>query len=135
MSVSRRQFLESAAATSLAAQLAQGASVDKKTGMPTRILGKTGDGSRNNWFVALLTNGEGWHNNHHATPRACSQGHRWWEIDLTYTFVRGLQLVGLAWDVVPVRVPTQYRSQESVVISETVDRGQRTEDSKAPPAV
>jgi len=42
MSVSRRQFLESAAATSLAAQLVQGASVDKKTGMPTRILGKTG---------------------------------------------------------------------------------------------
>lgn len=73
----------------------------------------TNDQSRNNWFVALLTNGEGWHNNHHATPRACSQGHRWWEIDLTFTFVRMLQVVGLAWDVVPVRVPSQYRSQEA----------------------
>jgi stearoyl-CoA desaturase (delta-9 desaturase) len=66
---------------------------------------ETSDHSRNNWVVALLTNGEGWHNNHHATPRACSQGHRWWEIDLTFTFVRMLEVVRLAWDVVPVRVP------------------------------
>jgi stearoyl-CoA desaturase (delta-9 desaturase) len=73
---------------------------------------ETSDRSRNNWFVALLTNGEGWHNNHHATPRACSQGHRWWEIDLTFTFVRMLQTVGLAWDVVPVRVPKHI--QDSV---------------------
>jgi stearoyl-CoA desaturase (delta-9 desaturase) len=65
----------------------------------------TSDKSRNNVVVALLTNGEGWHNNHHATPRACSQGHRWWELDLTFTFVRLLQQVGLARDVVPVRVP------------------------------
>jgi stearoyl-CoA desaturase (delta-9 desaturase) len=70
---------------------------------------RTSDRSRNNWFVALLTNGEGWHNNHHATPRACSQGHRWWELDLTFTFVRLLQCVGLAWDVVPVKVPAQVR--------------------------
>ena len=62
----------------------------------------TADRSRNNVMVALLTNGEGWHNNHHATPRACSQGHRWWEIDLTFTAVRALELVGLARDVVPV---------------------------------
>ncbi len=73
----------------------------------------TNDGSRNNWFVALLTNGEGWHNNHHATPRACSQGHRWWEIDLTYTFVRALQKVGLAWDVVPVKVPKHIREADA----------------------
>ncbi len=66
---------------------------------------ETADRSHNNVLVALLTNGEGWHNNHHATPRACSQGHRWWEVDLTYSFVRLLQVVGLAWDVVPVKVP------------------------------
>lgn len=65
----------------------------------------TNDHSTNNWFVALLTNGEGWHNNHHAAPRACSQGHRWWELDLTFTFVRLLQFFRLAWDVVPVKVP------------------------------
>ena len=61
------------------------------------------DGSRNNILVALLTNGEGWHNNHHASPRTCSQGHRWWEIDLTFVAVWLMQLVGLAWDVIPVR--------------------------------
>jgi fatty-acid desaturase len=65
----------------------------------------THDDSRNNLLVGLVSNGEGWHNNHHASPRACSQGHRWWEIDLTSTFVRALQLVGLAWDVAPVKVP------------------------------
>jgi len=64
---------------------------------------ETADRSRNNVVVALLTNGEGWHNNHHANPRACSQGHRWWEIDLTFSAVRALQLVGLARDVVPVQ--------------------------------
>jgi stearoyl-CoA desaturase (delta-9 desaturase) len=66
---------------------------------------ETNDHSTNNWLVALLTNGEGWHNNHHAAPRACSQGHRWWELDLTFTFVRLLQVVGLAWDVAGVKVP------------------------------
>jgi stearoyl-CoA desaturase (delta-9 desaturase) len=75
---------------------------------------KTGDNSTNNWFVALLTNGEGWHNNHHATPRACSQGHRWWELDLTYSFVRLLQCVGLAWDVAPVKVPAHIREKRDL---------------------
>jgi stearoyl-CoA desaturase (delta-9 desaturase) len=64
----------------------------------------TNDASRNNWFVAMLTNGEGWHNNHHAAPRAASHGHRWWEIDLTFTFVRMLEMVGLAKQVVPIKV-------------------------------
>lgn len=66
----------------------------------------TGDRSRNNWAVALLTNGEGWHNNHHAAPRAAAHGfHRWWEVDLTYAFIWGLEKVGLATRVVPVQVP------------------------------
>jgi stearoyl-CoA desaturase (delta-9 desaturase) len=79
---------------------------------------QTGDQSRNNWVVALLTNGEGWHNNHHATPRACSQGHRWWEIDLTFTFVRLLEAAGLAWDVVPVRVPKHIQSPSPEVAAD-----------------
>jgi stearoyl-CoA desaturase (delta-9 desaturase) len=73
---------------------------------------ETNDRSTNNWWVAILTNGEGWHNNHHAAPRACSQGHRWWEVDLTFTFVRGLQLVGLAWDIAPVKVPAHLRDRK-----------------------
>ena len=64
----------------------------------------TKDESTNCWWVAVLTNGEGWHNNHHAAPRAASHGHRWWEIDLTYTFVCTLERVGLAKNVVPVKV-------------------------------
>ncbi len=43
----------------------------------------TGDDSRNNWFLALITMGEGWHNNHHAYQSSVRQGFRWWEIDLT----------------------------------------------------
>ena len=52
-----------------------------------------------------MTNGEGWHNNHHASPRAAAHGHRWWEIDLTYWTIVALKWVGLAWKVVPVKVP------------------------------
>ena len=44
----------------------------------------TGDDSRNNWWLALITLGEGWHNNHHAYMAAARQGFRWWEIDVTY---------------------------------------------------
>lgn len=64
---------------------------------------QTGDNSRNNWFVALVSNGEGWHNNHHAEPRAASHGHRWWEFDVTWLTIRVLQAVGLATDVVAPR--------------------------------
>jgi fatty-acid desaturase len=57
---------------------------------------KTGENSRNNWFVALISNGEGWHNNHHGDQRSAAHGHRWWELDVTYLTIRGLELVGLA---------------------------------------
>ncbi len=60
---------------------------------------ETDDNSRNNMLVAIITNGEGWHNNHHADPSSASNQHRWWEFDLTYLFLRLLVLLGLAWDV------------------------------------
>jgi stearoyl-CoA desaturase (delta-9 desaturase) len=60
----------------------------------------TQDGSRNNWLVGLVSNGEGWHNNHHAEPRCAAHGHRWWELDVSYLTIRALELVGLASDVV-----------------------------------
>src|SRR3954462_4002073 len=66
---------------------------------------ETGENSRNNWIVALLTNGEGWHNNHHANQRSASHGHHWWEIDLTYWTILLLRAVGLATDVVPASGP------------------------------
>lgn len=64
----------------------------------------TADDSRNNWLIALLTMGEGWHNNHHHCPSAARQGFRWWEIDLTYYLLRVLASVGLIWDLRPVRI-------------------------------
>jgi stearoyl-CoA desaturase (delta-9 desaturase) len=60
----------------------------------------TDDESRNCWWVALLTHGEGWHNNHHAHPRMARHGHRWWELDTTYALIRVLRALGLARDVV-----------------------------------
>jgi len=59
----------------------------------------TPDTSRNNWWIALLTLGEGWHNNHHHYMACARQGFRWWEVDVTYYALRGLAAVGLIWDL------------------------------------
>jgi stearoyl-CoA desaturase (delta-9 desaturase) len=61
---------------------------------------ETRDNSRNLWWVALLAYGEGWHNNHHAYPAMARHGHKWWEFDATFQFIRLLACLGLAWDVV-----------------------------------
>lgn len=61
-----------------------------------------GDDSKNLWWVALVTFGEGWHNNHHAYQKAANYGHRWWEIDTTYWMIRAMQAIGLAWNVAPI---------------------------------
>ena len=60
---------------------------------------ETGDRSTNCWWVALLTYGEGWHNNHHAFPSSARQGLRRWEVDMTWWLVRGLEATGLAWKI------------------------------------
>jgi len=62
----------------------------------------TPDHSRNNFWLALLTFGEGWHNNHHHYPAAARQGFFWWEVDLTYYLLRGLAALGLIRDLRPV---------------------------------
>lgn len=59
----------------------------------------TGDDSRNNLWLALLTLGEGWHNNHHHFMASARQGFYWWEIDPTYYVLRGLAAVGVVWDL------------------------------------
>lgn len=61
---------------------------------------ETGENSRNNWLVALVSNGEGWHNNHHADQRSAAHGHRWWELDVTYLTIYLLEKLGLASEVV-----------------------------------
>lgn len=63
----------------------------------------TGDLSRNNWWVAVLAFGEGWHNNHHAFEHSARHGLEWWQVDMTWYVVKLLQTVGLAHDV---KLPT-----------------------------
>lgn len=59
----------------------------------------TGDTSRNNWWLAVITLGEGWHNNHHAYQRSTRQGFRWYEFDPTYYALKALSWVGVVWDL------------------------------------
>jgi stearoyl-CoA desaturase (Delta-9 desaturase) len=72
----------------------------------------TRDHSRNNLWLALLTFGEGWHNNHHHFPGAARQGFYWWEIDLTYYSLRLLAALGLIWDL--RQVPSHIRDARRI---------------------
>ncbi len=67
---------------------------------------RNGDESRNNAIFGVLAFGEGWHNNHHAFPTSARHGLAWWQLDLSYWFIRALEAVGLASQV---RVPTAER--------------------------
>ncbi|MGE0494970.1 MAG: acyl-CoA desaturase [Vulcanimicrobiota bacterium] len=73
----------------------------------------TGDRSTNCWWVALLTMGEGWHNNHHAFPTSARHGLRWYEFDLTWLVISGLERAGLAWDVKLPRLETSREGGSS----------------------
>jgi len=73
----------------------------------------TPDHSRNNWLLALVTFGEGWHNNHHFLMSSCRQGMRWWEVDLTYYILKLLSLAGVARNLRPFRVPAHYQGETS----------------------
>ncbi len=64
----------------------------------------TRDDSRNNWLIALITSGEGWHNNHHAHPTSARHGLAWYEFDLSWIQIRALELVGLAKSVKVARL-------------------------------
>jgi stearoyl-CoA desaturase (delta-9 desaturase) len=63
---------------------------------------KTTDTSRNNFFLAILTMGEGWHNNHHHYMSSTRQGFYWWEIDASYYLLKICSMLGLVWDLRPV---------------------------------
>ncbi|MBK9143353.1 MAG: acyl-CoA desaturase [Candidatus Melainabacteria bacterium] len=60
---------------------------------------ETGDRSRNNPVLAIITLGEGWHNNHHRFPGATRQGYAWWEVDITYAVLKVLEALGIVWDL------------------------------------
>jgi stearoyl-CoA desaturase (delta-9 desaturase) len=63
---------------------------------------RTGDASRNNLWLALITLGEGWHNNHHHYPASVRQGFYWWEFDMTFYMLKLMSFCGLIWDLRPV---------------------------------
>ena len=69
----------------------------------SHVIGKqpyvTGDSSRNNLFLAIITLGEGWHNNHHHFPSATPQGFHWWQIDVTYYILKALSVFRIVWDL------------------------------------
>jgi stearoyl-CoA desaturase (delta-9 desaturase) len=85
----------------------------------------TTDTSRNNLFLALLTLGEGWHNNHHHYMSSANQGFYWWEIDLSYYVIKAMEFVGLASDV---RKPS-----ERILNDKRVDRYNGFESELPPP--
>jgi len=72
---------------------------------------KTGDDSTNLWWVALLSFGEGWHNNHHAFQTSARHGLKWWELDTTYMMIQFLKFCGLAKDI---KLPTARMLQTKV---------------------
>ena len=71
---------------------------------------ETTDDSRNNWLVAIIAYGEGWHNNHHAYPRMAKHGHKWWEFDITWQAIKLMRAVGLVWDVVDYRTVAEKKA-------------------------
>jgi len=71
---------------------------------------ETGDTSTNSFWVAILTFGEGWHNNHHAEPQAARHGQAWYEVDVNWYGIYALKTLGLAWDIKRPRL----RAEEAV---------------------
>jgi len=74
----------------------------------------TEDNSRNNWLLALLTFGEGWHNNHHRYPATAQQGFQWWQFDLTFYMLRVMERIGVISELryVPQKVLYEARNAQ-----------------------
>lgn len=81
----------------------------------------TEDDSRNNFWLALLTLGEGWHNNHHRYASAARQGFFWWEIDVSYYLLKALSWTGLIWDLRPVPA-TVYEEARNLKLASRLPR-------------
>lgn len=84
----------------------------------THVWGKrrfdSGDDSKNHWFLAIITMGEGWHNNHHYYQSCTRQGFYWWEYDFTYYILRLLSVFGIVWELrePPARVLEEGRTRK-----------------------
>ena len=97
---------------------------------------ETGEESKNSLWLALLTLGEGWHNNHHYYETASRQGFFWWEIDISYYLLRCLAALGLIWDLreVPKYIMHSRNKQEAYELKKQFERDRppvsRTGDSR-----
>lgn len=74
---------------------------------------ETKDQSKNNWWVALLTFGEGWHNAHHAHPASARHGLAWYEFDLTWIQINLLQKIGFAREMIVAKMPERLKSAKA----------------------
>ncbi len=84
----------------------------------------TGDDSRNNWWLAFFTMGEGWHNNHHAYQSSVRQGFRWWEIDFSFYVLKALSFAGIVRDLKtpPVEVLRNEQRLGSRVVNRAAEQ-------------
>jgi stearoyl-CoA desaturase (delta-9 desaturase) len=82
---------------------------------------ETGDASRNNVWLALLTMGEGWHNNHHRYMNSVRQGFFWWEVDASYYILKALSWAGLVWDL--------HMPPRRLLLTESHDAGRVTAEA------
>ena len=80
----------------------------------------TRDDSTNNWWVAALSFGEGWHNNHHAHPTSARHGLAWYEFDFNWIGISTLRALGLAWDVrsAKIKQPVPYDENDTLIVEE-----------------
>ncbi len=79
---------------------------------------ETRDDSRNNWWVALLAFGEGWHNNHHAHPTSARHGLAWYEFDMNWISIQALKFLGLAKEIKAVGLKAPVAEMEPALIPE-----------------
>ena len=82
----------------------------------------TSDTSRNNWFLSIITLGEGWHNNHHQYPTAARNGFFWWEYDVTYWILKLLSFFNIVWGLKPVprSAYTRIKNHDATMASEAL---------------
>jgi len=93
---------------------------------------ETRDHSTNLWWVALLTYGEGWHNNHHAFQTSARHGNRWWEIDMTYWAIRLMSFVGIAHSL---KLPKMTRATAPKVEPAQAKKAKRRRGDEEPELV
>lgn len=87
--------------------------VNSATHMWGRRRFATRDDSRNNWWVALLTFGEGWHNNHHAHPTSARHGLTWYEFDISWIQIKLLKVLGIARSIHVAKTTTRIAEREA----------------------